>query len=138
MATRALKTSCGEVPVLVVGRDGAATPLHELLERCAHPVRQVPTWRAAEQAVAGMRVAVLFTRPADLIACVDRLRRRAPGLRVILVVPAADAELEQLVMLREYIRLTVAGPNLEAMHALVHDALHVTASPEPTALRARS
>ena len=138
MATHPSRSSCGEVPVLLVGRGTATTALHELLERHAHPVRRVPNWRAAEQAVGGMRVAVLFVLPADLIGCVDQLRRRAQGLRVILAAPAATADLEQLVMLREYLHLTVLGPNLEAVHALVHDILHVTRSPEPTALHARS
>lgn len=132
------KTPCGKVPVLLVGEAPAASAVHTFLERRAHPVRHVPTWRAAEQAVVGMRVAILFALPADIVACVDQLRSQAPGLRVILAVAAADAELEQLVMLREYVHLTVLGPNLEATHALVHDVLHITVSPDPTALTPRS
>jgi hypothetical protein len=128
------KASCGEIPVLLVGRSAAASALRTLLERFAHPVRQVPTWRAAEQAVSGMRVAILFSLPADLIGCADRLRAHARELRVILALSRADSEIEDLVMLREYLHLTVLGPNLESVHALVHDVLHVTPEPRPTAL----
>ena len=83
-----------------------------------------------------MGVAVLFSLPAgDLLDGADRLRARAPGLRVVLASSAVDAELEQLVMPREYLHLSVLGPNLEVLHALVHDVLRVTPNPEPAALR---
>jgi len=120
--------------VLLVGRAPEASALHAMLARFAHPIRQVPTWRAAEQAAPRMRVAILFTLPADLIACVERLRARSAGLRVIVALSRSDPEVEQLAMLREYLHLTVIGPNLEAVHALVHDVLRVTPSPQPTAL----
>jgi len=128
------KASCGEIPVLLVGRSTAASALRTLLERFAHPVRQVPTWRTAEQAVPGMRVAILFSLPDDLIGCTDRLRAHARELRVVLALSRADSEIEDLVMLREYLHLTVLGPNLESVHALVHDMLHVTPEPRPIAL----
>jgi hypothetical protein len=118
------------VPVLLLGRTAAAVSLRDMLSRWAHPARLVTTWHAAEHAVQRVRVAVLFAAPSgDLLGCVDRLRRRSAGLRVILAPPRIDAELEQQVMLREYLHLTVPGPDLESLHALVHDVLRVTPRP---------
>ena len=138
MTTRRSATPCAEIPVLLIGRTARTAALQELLGRSAHPVRQVPTWRAAEQAVTGMRVAVLFALPpGSLIECVDRLRVRAPEIRVILALPEIDITVEEQTMLREYVHVAVLRPKLDAVHALVHDVLHTTPSPEPTALHDR-
>jgi hypothetical protein len=137
LAPRRHAMSCAEIPVLLVGRTSRTAAVHELLTRSAHPVRQVPTWRAAEQAVTGMRVAVLFSLPSgSLIACLDRLVR-APGLRVILALPEIDISVEEQTMLREYVHVYVLGLDFESMHALVHDVLHATPNPEPTGLHDR-
>lgn len=128
------RTPCGQTPVLLVGDRPPASSLEALLRRSAHPVRRVSTWSAALQAVGGMRVAVFFYLPDDLVACADRLRVRVPRLRVIIALAEADSEVEQLVMLREYLHLTTVGPNLESLHALIHDVLQETPSPQPTAL----
>lgn len=127
---------CASIAVAIVGSRPAAVRLRDLLSRHAHPVRAVDAWGAAEHAVRRARVALLFEPlPSDLVACADRLRTGSPGLRIIALPEAMTAELEQQVMLREYVHLALAGPNVEALHTLVHAVLRVVPSPTPLALK---
>lgn len=82
-----------------------------------------------------MRVVVSFPPlPAAWLERVERLHAHSPGLRVLLAVERLGIDIEEQVMQRGYLHVTVAGRNLEALHALVHDVLHVTHSPTPLAL----
>ena len=138
MTIRRSATPCAEIPVLLIGRTARTAALHELLARSAHPIRQVPTWRAAEQAVIGMRVAVLFALPpGSLIECVDRLRVRAEDLRVILALPEIDITVEEQTMLREYVHLAVLGPELDAVRASCATTPCTPRQAQPTALHDR-
>jgi hypothetical protein len=135
--------ACSQLPVLICGADPAAAQMRDLLARHGHPVRLAATCGAAEDAVRRVRVALLFDPlPDDLLDCVARLRARSWGLRVILIPKRLDAALEEQAMLRDYLHLTVLGPNAEALHALAHDVLRVALrtdlcvapSPGPSAL----
>jgi hypothetical protein len=115
---------CSQLPVLIYGTDPAAAQMRDLLARHGHSVRLVSTTGAAEQAVRRVRVALVFEPlPDDLLDFVARLRARSSGLRVILSPKRLEARLEEQAMLRDYLYLTVMGPNAEALHALTHDVL---------------
>ena len=82
-----------------------------------------------------MRVAVLRAAArqrscVDACAFVPRIPRD-PGI------PEIDITVEEQTMLREFVHVAVLGPKLDAVHALVHDVLYATPSPEPTALHDR-
>lgn len=124
--------SCGEIQVLIVGAGSFADRTGACLSAAHHPVMAVSSWPQAMELSPQAQVAIVIAGCA--VEALDELRERAPHLRVIFVPDALDGEIESQVALREYVRLRVAGPNPEELHALVHDILLPAPDPRPTAL----
>ncbi len=133
-AVRRIERPCAEIPVLLVGPRSGQLRLRRLLADAGHPVVQATGWEAAIDCAAGVDVAIVLGPLAHNVTRADALRARQPRVRVILVPTMLSAELEEEIALREFVRLHVAGPDVNPLHELVHGILTPTPDPHPTAL----